>query len=81
MDPKGSEGMENQGFAGGSGVGRGISRKPWGRIPRIAFVVKINIYFLYIIGEAGVRGWRQEFRAKFRQAGLKGTIKALGAGP
>lgn len=48
--------MENQGFAGGRVAGRRIARKPCGRIPRIATIVKINIYLLYIIERAGVGG-------------------------
>jgi hypothetical protein len=48
--------MENQEFAGGRAAGRRIARRPWGRIPRIAFIVKINIYLLYIIGKQGVGG-------------------------
>jgi hypothetical protein len=38
-------------------VGRGISRQPWARVPRIASIVKINIYFMHIIAASGVRGW------------------------
>lgn len=46
--------MENQEFAGGRVAGRRIARRPWGRIPRIATIVKINIYPLYIIERTGV---------------------------
>jgi hypothetical protein len=48
--------MKIQGIAGGRDAGRAIARRPWGRIPRIAHIVKINICFMYIIGKEGVGG-------------------------
>jgi hypothetical protein len=48
--------MKIQGIAGGRVAGRRIARRPWRRIPRIAYIVKINIYFMYIIGKEGVGG-------------------------